>query len=353
MTVRVGINGFGRIGRNFFRAAKQTGADIDFVAVNDLGSLETMAHLLKYDSVHGTFGGTVKAVRRRHQRRRRQARRLVRAQPRRPALGRSRRRRRHRVHRHLHLARRRWRAPRRRCHEGHRLGALRRRRRHLRGGRQRRRLRPGQAPRHLQRIVHHELLRADGQGPRRRLRRREGSDDHHPRLHRRSEHRRRSPQGPSSGARRSGQHRAHLDRRRPGDGPRAAVDEGTPRRHLASGADPRRFDHRLHRHLEEGSRRRRHQRGLQGRGVAGPLRNVLDYSDEPLVSSDIVGRPASCTFDSGLTMAMGTMVKVFGWYDNEMGYSHRLVDLAVIVGTRTRKKAPAKKRAAKKAAAKK
>jgi len=53
MTVRVGINGFGRIGRNFFRAAKAQGADIDFVAVNDLGSLETMAHLLQYDSVMG------------------------------------------------------------------------------------------------------------------------------------------------------------------------------------------------------------------------------------------------------------------------------------------------------------
>lgn len=63
MTVRVGINGFGRIGRNFFRAAKLNGADIDFVAVNDLGSLETMAHLLKNDSVHGRFGGTIKATR--------------------------------------------------------------------------------------------------------------------------------------------------------------------------------------------------------------------------------------------------------------------------------------------------
>jgi glyceraldehyde 3-phosphate dehydrogenase len=55
MTVRVGINGFGRIGRNFFRAAKAQGADIDFVAVNDLGSLETMAHLLQFDSVMGRF----------------------------------------------------------------------------------------------------------------------------------------------------------------------------------------------------------------------------------------------------------------------------------------------------------
>jgi glyceraldehyde 3-phosphate dehydrogenase len=62
MTVRVGINGFGRIGRNFLRAAKQAGADIDIVAVNDLGSLETMAHLLKYDSVLGVLPNEIKAT---------------------------------------------------------------------------------------------------------------------------------------------------------------------------------------------------------------------------------------------------------------------------------------------------
>jgi glyceraldehyde 3-phosphate dehydrogenase len=62
MTVRVGINGFGRIGRNFFRAAKETGADIDFVAVNDLGSLDTMAHLLKYDSVMGILPEKITAT---------------------------------------------------------------------------------------------------------------------------------------------------------------------------------------------------------------------------------------------------------------------------------------------------
>ncbi len=62
MSVRVGINGFGRIGRNFFRAAKQRGADIDFVAVNDLGSLDTMAHLLKYDSVLGTLPQSIRAT---------------------------------------------------------------------------------------------------------------------------------------------------------------------------------------------------------------------------------------------------------------------------------------------------
>ena len=60
MTVRVGINGFGRIGRNFFRAAKKRNADIDFVAVNDLGSVAAMAHLLKYDSVLGRLGSNIK-----------------------------------------------------------------------------------------------------------------------------------------------------------------------------------------------------------------------------------------------------------------------------------------------------
>ena len=62
MTVRVGINGFGRIGRNFFRAIAARGADIEIVAVNDLGSLKTMAHLLKYDSVLGVLPNKIEAV---------------------------------------------------------------------------------------------------------------------------------------------------------------------------------------------------------------------------------------------------------------------------------------------------
>ena len=65
---------------------------------------------------------------------------------------------------------------------------------------------------------------------------------------------------------------------------------------------------------------------------SGPLAAVLDYSEDPLVSSDIVGSPASCTFDSGLTMSQGNLVKILGWYDNEWGYSNRLVDLTKIVG---------------------
>ncbi|BBA96651.1 putative glyceraldehyde-3-phosphate dehydrogenase [Actinacidiphila reveromycinica] len=65
----------------------------------------------------------------------------------------------------------------------------------------------------------------------------------------------------------------------------------------------------------------------------GQLKGLLEYTEDPIVSSDIVNTPASCTFDSKLTMVQGgRTVKVIGWYDNEWGYSNRLVDLAVFVG---------------------
>jgi glyceraldehyde 3-phosphate dehydrogenase len=64
----------------------------------------------------------------------------------------------------------------------------------------------------------------------------------------------------------------------------------------------------------------------------GTMRNVLAYTEDEIVSSDIVGTPPSCTFDSALTMVNGNQVKIVGWYDNEWGYSNRLVDLAVLVG---------------------
>ena len=66
----------------------------------------------------------------------------------------------------------------------------------------------------------------------------------------------------------------------------------------------------------------------------GSYRGVLEYSDDPLVSADIVGNPASCIFSARDTMAHGRMVKVLGWYDNEWGYSHRLVDLVELLGTK-------------------
>ena len=116
MAVKVGINGFGRIGRNVFRAAHAAGADIEFVAVNDLTDTATLAHLLKYDSILGRFPGEVEAV---------DGDSIsvdgtelkvaLRARPGGAALGRPRRRRRDRVDRLLHRPRRRRQAPRRRA----------------------------------------------------------------------------------------------------------------------------------------------------------------------------------------------------------------------------------------------
>jgi glyceraldehyde 3-phosphate dehydrogenase len=68
----------------------------------------------------------------------------------------------------------------------------------------------------------------------------------------------------------------------------------------------------------------------------GALKGILYYTEDQIVSSDIVGSPASCTFDSSITMAYGNQVKVFGWYDNEWGYSSRLVDLTALVAARLR-----------------
>ncbi|AXK32986.1 type I glyceraldehyde-3-phosphate dehydrogenase [Streptomyces armeniacus] len=70
------------------------------------------------------------------------------------------------------------------------------------------------------------------------------------------------------------------------------------------------------------------------KAAEGQLKGYLEYTEDPIVSSDIVNWPASCTFDSSLTMAQGNQVKIVGWYDNEWGYSHRLVDLTVFVGGR-------------------
>ena len=64
----------------------------------------------------------------------------------------------------------------------------------------------------------------------------------------------------------------------------------------------------------------------------GELKGFLKYTEDPIVSSDIVTDPASCIFDAGLTKVIGNQVKVVGWYDNEWGYSNRLVDAVALVG---------------------
>ncbi len=74
------------------------------------------------------------------------------------------------------------------------------------------------------------------------------------------------------------------------------------------------------------------RRAFERAATSGPLVGRLEYSEEDLVSTDIVGNPASCVFDSGLTMAKGHVVKVLGWYDNEWGYANRLAELTAKVG---------------------
>jgi glyceraldehyde 3-phosphate dehydrogenase len=79
--------------------------------------------------------------------------------------------------------------------------------------------------------------------------------------------------------------------------------------------------------------------GAFAAAASGPMAGILTYSTDPIVSRDVIGDSASCVFDSPLTQAAptqasGTLVKVFGWYDNEWGYTCRLADLAALVGAR-------------------
>ncbi len=84
---------------------------------------------------------------------------------------------------------------------------------------------------------------------------------------------------------------------------------------------------------------------------SGPLKGIIRYTEDPIVSSDIVTDAHSCIFDSGMTMSLGTLVKVAGWYDNEWGYSNRLVDFVLYAAGKGRRR-PARKTAPKKTAAK-
>ncbi len=333
MTIRVGINGFGRIGRNFFRAAKEQGADIDFVAVNDLGSLETMAHLLKYDSVMGRSrtrsrpvadgisvdGDTLKVLAERD-----------------PAnlpwgdLG-------------VDVV----------IESTGFFTARDKAAAHLEGG----------APR--------VIVSAPATGADATFVVGVNDDTFDPEQHKvvsnascttncfvpmikvlddafgvekglmTTIHAYTGDQslvdGPHCDLRRARAAAINIVPTSTGaaraTGLVLRVDEGQARRHLAAGAGARRLDHRLRRRPRAGRHGRRGQRGLPGRGrLRARWPRSSSTATSRIVSSDIVGSPASCTFDSELTMAMGNLVKVLGWYDNEWGYSNRLVDLAEIVG---------------------
>ena len=337
MAIRVGINGFGRIGRNFFRAAKLSGAKIEFVAVNDLGSLETLAHLLKNDSVHGKFGGNVKAVR----------------------GGIS--------------------------VDGQKLVVLSERN-------------PGDLPwgdLGVDVVIESTGIFADKEkaqphidaGAKKVIISAPATcdatfvvgvndDDYDPAKHHvisnascttncfvpmikvlddafgvqeglmTTTHTYTGDQaivdGPHNDLRRAraaavniiptstGAARAtglvlkKMQGKLDGIAMRVPIPDGsvtdftgimkkTPSVEAVNEA------------FKEAARR-------------GPLKSVLEYSEEPLVSADIVGSAASCTLDAGLTMTQGKLVKICGWYDNEWGYSNRVVDLTKIVGTRRAKK---------------
>jgi glyceraldehyde 3-phosphate dehydrogenase len=331
MTIKIGINGFGRIGRNFFRAAKQRGADVDFVAANDLLSIELMAHLLKYDSILGTWdanvevvgdgikvdGDTLKIFSERDPKSLPWGDLGVDVVVESSGLFTSREK-----------------------------AAL-----HLEAG----------AP-----IV---VISAPGKGVDATFVVGVNDDTFDPAKHKvisnascttncfvpmvkvldeafgierglmTTVHAYTGTQalvdGPSKdlrearaaainvipsttgAARATGQVLESMQGRLDGQALRVPVPDGSITDFTAVLAREVTVDDV--------------NRAFRAASESGPLSKVLVYSEDPIVSSDIVGSPASCTFDAPLTMAMGSLVKVMGWYDNEWGYSHRLVDLVEIV----------------------
>ena len=331
MSVRVGINGFGRIGRNFFRAAKARGADIDFVAVNDLGDTKTMAHLLKYDSVAGVLpddvavhadgiqvgGDVLKVVSQRN-----------------PAdipwgdLG---------VDVVIEST-----------------GFFTDREKaaaHIEGG----------APR--------VIISAPATGADATFVVGVNDDTFDPAAHTvvsnascttncfvplikalddafgvqrglmTTTHAYTGDQslvdGPHSDLRRARAAAINIIPTSTG----AARATGLVLEAMKGKLDGT----SLRVPIPTGSIT--DFTGIVGREVSvdevnaamkaaaeGPLKGILQYTEEPIVSSDIVGSTYSSIFAAGMTMTMGDMVKVFSWYDNEAGYSNRLVDLALIVG---------------------
>jgi len=331
MTVRVGINGFGRIGRNFFRAVKASNADIEIVAVNDLGSLSTMAHLLKYDSVLGILPYDIKAVDGGISIDGKVLTVLQERDPKALPWG--------------------------------KLGVdlviestgiftdREKASQHLEGG----------AP-----LV---IVSAPSNGADATFVYGINHGDYDPAKHKvisnascttncfvplvkvlddafgvenglmTTIHAYTGDQslvdGPHSDLRRAraaainivptstGAARAtslvmtEMKGRLDGTSLRVPVPTGSITDLVANLKKPA--------SVEEIN-------AAFSAAASGPLKGVLEYCTAPIVSSDIVTNPHSCIFDSDLTMSMGSLVKVLGWYDNEWGYSNRLVDLTLHVG---------------------
>jgi glyceraldehyde 3-phosphate dehydrogenase len=332
MAVRVGINGFGRIGRNFFRAAKASGADIDFVAVNDLGSVDTMAHLLKFDSVMGRLPDEVRVV-----------------------------------DDGIYVA-------------GDLLKVL--------AVRDPRELPWGDlgvdvvvestgfftdrtaAAAHLDGGAPRVIVSAPSDGADATFVVGVNDDTFDPSAHlvvsnascttncfvpmvkvlddtfgvekglMTTVHAYTGDQmlvdGPHKDLRRARAAAINITPASTGAARATGLVlasmkgklDGTALRVPVPDGSITDFVGVLKREVTVDEV----NEAFAKAAASGPLAGKLVYSDEPIVSTDIVGSPASCTFDSPLTMAMGNLVKVLGWYDNEWGYSNRLVDLALIVG---------------------
>ena len=330
MTVRVGITGFGRIGRNFFRAIAARGADIEIVAVNDLGSLKTMAHLLKYDSVLGVLPHTIEAVEGGISVDGKVLKVLTERDPKAlpwGALG---------VDLVIESTG---------IFTDRDKAAM-----HLEGGAP---LVIVSAPSNgadatiVYGVNHNDFKRGTHtvisnascttncfvpmvkvlddafgvenglmttihaytgdqslvDGPHSDLRRARGAAI--------------NIVPTSTGAARATSlvlesMKGKLD----GTSLRVPVPTGSITDFVANLKKPA--------SVEEIN-------AAFKAAAAGPLKGILEYTDAPIVSSDIVTNSHSCIFDSDLTMSMGSLVKVLGWYDNEWGYSNRLVDLALHV----------------------
>jgi glyceraldehyde 3-phosphate dehydrogenase (phosphorylating) len=334
MSIKVGINGFGRIGRNFFRAAKQQGIDIDFVAVNDITSARTLAHLLKYDSVLGTFPGEVTATETSIFADGDELKVLAEKDP--ASLP--------------------WKEL------GARIviestGLFTKRE---------------AADKHIAAGAEKVIISAPAKGEDITMVLGVNDDAYDPKSHNvisnascttncvvpmakvlddafgidqgfmttihaytndqrildlPHEDLRRARAAainiiPTStgAARTTGVVIPHLKGRVDGLAMRVPIPDGSVTDLVAT----------LNREasIEEVNA------AYRSAAERGPLAGKLVYTEDPIVSSDIVGSPASCTFDALSTMAMGPMVKVLGWYDNEWGYSHRLVDLTRLVASK-------------------
>ena len=225
--MRIGINGFGRIGRNFTKALVERHPDVEIAAVNDLTSAKECAHLFKYDCNYGTYAGNVTVKDDAIAIDGRTIKVLAERDPGKLPWKDLGRRRRHRIDRPLHRRGQGARAHRRRRREeSDHLGAGEGRRHHDRARRQRQELRSGQAQRNFERVVHDQLSRTAVKVGRRRTGLGQGVHDDDPLLHQRSEHPRRTAQRYAPRAQRRHQHHPDLDRRRQG----AVPDDSRSRR---------------------------------------------------------------------------------------------------------------------------